>query len=327
MYTFEKPVYVRSYASVAGKKESEGPLGGKFDIEGEDNEFGQPTWEKSESHMISLAYEQALSKAGLTPAAIEALLGGDLLNQCISTSFAAKRLGPPFFGLYGACSTMSESLILGACLISGGFGKNVLCSAASHFCSAERQYRFPLEYGGQRTPDAQWTATAAGAVVLSAAPSRIRVTKAQPGRIHDPGAYDVNNMGAAMALGAYETLTAFFQNSGQTPADFDLIVTGDLAAVGKGIVIDLFERDGVDIRANYDDCGLMLFSEDQDVAAGASGCGCSAAVLCAHILPSLESGALGRVLFCGTGALLSPLSIQQNDSIPGICHLVCLEAC
>ena len=221
---------------------------------------------------------------------------------------------------------MAESLLLGSSLVAGGIQEHVLCTASSHFCSAERQYRYPLAYGGQRPPTAQWTASACGAVVLSTKKSGIRVTRAHIGTIYDPGVTDANNMGAAMAQSAYETLSAYFKDTGDKPTDYDIIVTGDLSTVGKQLVLDLFDGDGINMRPVYDDCGLMLFHGGQDVHAGASGCGCSAAVLGGYLLPALDKKLFRRILFCGTGALLSPITTTQGESIPGICHLVCLEA-
>ncbi len=322
---FDAPVRVETWGSAVGKKEDAGPLGGRFDCVGRDNRFGQKTWEQAERRMIALACEAALSKADLNPADLGCALGGDLLNQCISTGYAMRELGVPYLGLYGACSTMAEGLLLGACLAESGAAGRALCLASSHFCTAERQYRFPLEYGGQRPPTAQWTATACGAAVLSREKGPVKLTAATIGRIYDPGVTDSANMGAAMAQSAYETLRTYFQDSGEGPEDFDLMLTGDLAAIGAGVVRELFRRDGVELGEGYQDCGMLLFGPDQDAHAGASGCGCSAAVLCGRILPELAAGRLKRVLFCGTGALMSPLSANQGDSIPGICHLVRLE--
>ncbi len=324
-YFFANPVRISAYASCVGKKEGEGPLRSGFDVIGEEDRFGQKTWEQAECHMVQTACEAALGKANITANDVGILLGGDLLNQCVSTSFAVRELKTQFFGLYGACSTMAESMLLGSVLVGAGLENNTICTASSHFCTAERQYRYPLEDGGQRTPTAQWTATASGAVILNKDIGKVQITKATPGRVFDPGVTDAANMGAAMAQSAYETLSRHFKDTGDKPEDYDLIVTGDLAAVGRDIVLELFKRDGVDMKANYDDCGLMLFSGNQDVHAGASGCGCSAAVLCAYILPQMEKGLFKKVLFCGTGALLSPLTTNQGESIPGICHAVCLE--
>ncbi len=324
---FKNPVHIRSWAVCAGRKEGKGPLGDRFDTVCPDGRFGCDTWEQAEMKMVSSAWHTALQKAGLRPDELSCALGGDLLNQCVSTSFGFRGSGIPFLGLYGACSTMAEGLLVGATLVDGGLHHDVLCTASSHFCTAERQYRYPLCYGGQRTPTAQWTATAAGAVVLSGTHSSgVRITRAHIGRIFDPGIKDAGNMGAAMAQSAYETLSRYFSDTGDGPCDYDLIVTGDLAAVGRRLVIELFDGDGIDMRPVLDDCGLMLFHGGQDVHAGASGCGCSAAVLGAYLLPALEKKLFRRVLFCGTGALLSPITSTQGESIPGICHLVCLEA-
>ncbi len=325
-YCFDDPPRVLSYASVVGKKEGEGPLSRDFDYISNDNTFGEQTWEKAESRMMSMAFERVLNKGQLPPEQLGCVLGGDLLNQCISTTFALRPTNVPFFGLYGACSTMAEGLVLAACLVDGGFERTVCAITSSHFCAAERQYRYPLEYGGQRPQTAQWTATASGAVVLHKGGKGVKITKATPGRIADPGVTAQTNMGAAMALSAYETLQTYFQDTKTGPTDYDLIVTGDLGKVGHQIVLDLFQRDGVDMRPTYDDCGLLLYDGTQDVHSGGSGCGCSAAVLCSYLLKALEQKIFRKVLFCGTGALLSPTSSNQGQSIPGICHLVCLEA-
>ena len=323
---FKNPVYIRSWAVCAGKKEGEGPLGDRFDVICPDGRYGEKSWEKAEMKMVTTAWQTALQKAGMTPGELDCALGGDLLNQCVSTSFGFRDSQIPFLGLYGACSTMAESLLLGSSLVAGGIQEHVLCTASSHFCSAERQYRYPLAYGGQRPPTAQWTASACGAVVLSTKKSGIRVTRAHIGTIYDPGVTDANNMGAAMAQSAYETLSAYFKDTGDKPTDYDIIVTGDLSTVGKQLVLDLFDGDGINMRPVYDDCGLMLYHGGQDVHAGASGCGCSAAVLGGYLLPALDKKLFRRILFCGTGALLSPITTTQGESIPGICHLVCLEA-
>lgn len=319
------PVYIRGSGCCGGKKEGEGPLGHNFDHIGTDNRFECETWEKSEMRMVEIAGEIALKKAGLSGDSIDVAVGGDLLNQCISTSFAMRQIGVPFLGLYGACSTMAEGILVGSMLLAAGFGQNVLATASSHFCSAERQYRYPLEYGGQRPPSAQWTATASGAVVLSLQPSDIRVRSVTVGRVFDPGVTDASNMGPAMAQAAYESLKTHFRDTGTGPKDYDLIATGDLAKIGEGVVRRLFYADGVEMGGQYCDCGCMLYSQEQDVCAGASGCGCSAAVLCSNIIPKMKMGDYRRVLFAGTGALLSPVSTNQGESIPGICHVVSME--
>ncbi len=327
-YLFERPVYVAGYAACVGTKEGQGPLGSSFDVVLTDNRYGQDTWEKAESAMVETAARRAISKSGLQESDIGCALGGDLLNQCIASGYAMRQLGQPYFGLYGACSTMAESLLLGSALIAGGFECHALCMASSHFCSAERQYRYPLEYGGQRTPTAQWTVTGAGAVVLTAKHRPVRLVRATPGRVYDPGIKDAANMGAAMAQSAYETLRTFFKDTGTGPADYDLIATGDLGLIGSRLLESLFRGDGMPLGDQYTDCGLLIYDrQQQDVHAGGSGCGCSASVLCAHILPRMQQGLLRRVLVCATGAMMSPVSVNQGESIPGICHLLELEVC
>ena len=253
------------------------------------------------------------------------MFGGDLNNQCIATSYAARSLGVPFFGLYGACSTMAESLALAALLLDGGFGTQTAAIASSHFCTAERQYRTPLEYGGQRTPTAQWTATASGAVILGQNGPGPYVTHVTAGKIVDRGIKDANNMGAAMAPAAYDTLKTHFSDTGRAPDFYDLIVTGDLGKLGKALLEELFRQDGVEF-SNYNDCGLMLFDlEHQDVHCGGSGCGCSASVLTGVLLDGVKSGQYQNILFCATGALHSPTALGQGESIPGICHAVAIS--
>ena len=320
------PVHILSHAAVGGKHEGEGPLADWFDQLCTDSFFGEKTWEKAESAMQKAALGKALEKAGLKPDDLDYILAGDLLNQCIGTSFGLLDFGIPFYGLYGACSTMGESLALASLLLSGGWGHHAAAITSSHFCSAERQYRTPLEYGCQRPPTAQWTATAAGAVVLSSQGEKGPVVSAVTiGKVMDKGVKDPANMGAAMAPAAYETLRAHFRDTGRSPADYDLVLTGDLGQLGWEIVSDFFSRDGCPL-SNYNDCGLLLFErEAQDVHCGGSGCGCSAAVLTTMVLPGLQSGRWKRVLFCPTGALLSPVSTMQGESIPGICHAIVLE--
>ena len=320
------PPTIIGHGSAGGKKESEGPLGPRFDHSCQDDKFGEKSWEKAESAMQQLALDAALKRAGLHTVDLDFMLAGDLLNQCIGSSFAAREGGIPFLGLYGACSTMGESLALASLLLSGGYGTYAAAVTSSHFCSAERQYRTPLEYGSQRTPTAQWTATAAGAVVLTSkkckGPSVHTVTI---GKIQDKGIKDANNMGAAMAPAAYDTLKTHFEDTGRSPDYYDLIITGDLGKLGHEIVTEFFASDGVRMD-NYSDCGLKLFHlQEQDVHCGASGCGCSAAVLNTLLIPGLLTGQWRRILFCPTGALLSPTSTMQGESIPGVCHAVALE--
>ena len=321
------PPSVLSYACVGGKFEKQGPSGNCFDLLEEDSFFGEKTWEKAESAMQKMALNKALEKGGLTAGQLNYVCAGDLLNQCIGSAFGLREAEIPFLGLYGACSTMGEGLSLAAMLIDGGFAGMAAAMTSSHFCTAERQYRMPMPYGNQRTPTAQWTATAAGCTILGA---------------HGPGPYPphtptrksvhtgntaANNMAAAMAPAAYDTLSAFFRETGTGPRDYDLILTGDLGVLGHSIVLDFFRRDGLDLAGNYQDCGLLLYDrEGQDMHAGASGCGCSAAVLNGYVLPGLREGRWRKVLFAPTGALLSPTSSFQGESIPGICHAVCLSA-
>lgn len=322
---FERGVYIKSWASAVGKKEGEGPLAKDFDIILDDDTAGEKSWEKAESRLVTSASTLALEKGSTTFQGLCLAVGGDLLNQCVATTFAMRESQTPYLGLYGACSTMAEGLIVGSSLIDGGGAENVLATASSHFCSAERQYRSPIEYGGQRTPTAQWTVTGAGAVVLTNEVQKIRVTHATIGKICDLGVKDASNMGAAMAPAAYDTITQFFADTGTCVTDYDLIVSGDLGVVGRDIVMHLFEQDGIEVRRTYNDCGCMIFSGTQDTHSGGSGCGCSASVLSSHILKEMAANIYKSVLFCGTGALLSPTTSFQGESIPGICHLVALS--
>ncbi|MBO5556763.1 MAG: stage V sporulation protein AD [Oscillospiraceae bacterium] len=317
---------ILSHAAVVGQKEGEGPLKENFDRISEDSYFGQGSWEKAESQMMRECFSLACSKAELAPSALDLIFSGDLLNQCVSSTFALKDSGVPYFGVYGACSTMAESLSLAALAIDGGFAETACSITASHFCSAERQYRFPLEYGGQRTPSSQWTVTGSGAVILANRRCPLSLTCLTPGRIVDAGITDVNSMGSAMAPAAYDTLCTHFADTGRAPADYDAIFTGDLGALGHDILVDLFQADGVSLGPTYMDCGVLIYDRNaQDVNAGGSGCGCSASVLGGHILRAMEKGVWNRILFAATGALLSPTSSQQGDSIPGICHALVIE--
>ena len=316
---------VEGFAAVVGKKEGEGPLAKRFDFISEDSYFGQASWEKAESHMLRQCFELACDKAKLPPSELDYILAGDLLNQCVSSAFAMRQSNLPYLGLYGACSTMAEGLGLGALLLDGGFARHVCALTGSHFCTAERQYRFPLEYGGQRTPSSQWTVTGAGAVVLGTR-GKVHITHVTHGKIVDAGIKDPNSMGSAMAPAAYDTLRAHFRDTGRGPEDYDAIFTGDLGALGHDILQALFRADGVDLGPRYMDCGVLIYDlAAQEVNAGGSGCGCCASVLGGHILQAMEDGVWGRVLFAATGALMSPTSAQQGESIPGICHVLVLE--
>lgn len=324
--SFSLPPVIISQAAIVGKKEGEGPLKDCFDYISQDSYFGQETWEKAESQMIKQCFETVLAKASLPSSKLDYIFSGDLLNQCVSSAFAMKDSNVPYFGLYGACSTIAESLSLSAMLIDGGFANIVCAITGSHFCSAERQYRFPLAYGGQRTPTSQWTVTGSGALVLSSKGEGPKVTHVTTGCIVDAGIDDANNMGAAMAPAAYETIKAHFKDTGRGPEYYDAIFTGDLGAIGHDILQALFQNDGIELGPKYMDCGVLMFDLlTQDVHAGGSGCGCCASVLAGHILPAMERGVWKRVLVAATGALMSPVSSQQKCSIPGISHAVAIE--
>ena len=320
---FESKPVILSRAAIGGKKEGEGPLAAHFDFLGKDAKLGQKTFEKAESKLQELALDTAKRKLGISYEDIDVLFAGDLLNQCISSSFAARGTSIPFLGLYGACSTMAESLLLAAAFVDAGFADTAAALTSSHFASAERQYRFPLGYGGQRTPTSQWTVTGSGCCIVGKSGHGPRIEAATIGKIQDYGIKDANNMGAAMAPAAVDTIRQHFEDFGRRPQDYDLIVTGDLGILGKQIVLEQMNLDGFDLTGHYDDCGVMIFdSVRQDVHAGGSGCGCSASVLCGHLLRRMREGKLKRLLFCATGALLSPVSSWQGESIPGVCHAV-----
>ncbi len=319
----KNPVYIRSSAAIVGTKEKEGPLGDAFAVTMPDSEWGEETWEKTESKMQKEAVRLAIQKAGLTPKDIGYAFGGDLLNQCIGAGFGLRDLKMPFFGIYGACSTMIEGISLAAMLVDGGFAKDTVAVTSSHFCTAERQYRMPLNYGGQRPPSAQWTVTGAGSAVVSRDKGEIQVTHITTGKIMDMGVKDPNNMGGAMAPAALSTICAHFQDTGYQPKDYDLIVTGDLGTIGGEILVDCMKKEGYDLSQNYNDCGCMIYNlEEQDVHAGGSGCGCIGSVLCGYILDEMQKGRWKTVLAVGTGALLSPTSNLQGESVPGIAHAI-----
>ncbi len=322
-----QPPAIISSACIGGKQEQEGPLSAYFDELSDDSFFGEKTWEKAESAMQKRALSRALDKAGLASKDIDFVFAGDLLNQCIGSSFSLRDFGVPFYGLYGACSTMGEGLSLASLLLDGGFGTTIAAMTSSHFCTAERQYRMPVPYGNQRTPTAQWTATAAGCTVLQSGGRGPVVTHVTCGRIVDKGITDANNMGAAMAPAAYDTLSAFFQDTGTNPDDYDLVATGDLGQLGHEILRDLFAADGVTLGENCTDCGLLLYDrQKQDMHCGGSGCGCSASVFNGYLLAQMKEQGWKKLLFAPTGALLSPTSSFQGESIPGICHAVLIEA-
>ena len=323
---FANPPSIISTATIVGPKEGGGPLKNYFDLILEDDKWGQESWEKCESKMQEEAVKLAISKANLSERDIDYLFSGDLLNQITTSSYCARQLGVPYFGLYGACSTMSESLSLGAMIIDGGFADKVACVTSSHFSTAERQYRFPLEFGTQRPFSAQWTVTGAGASILSLEGSGPYITYITTGKVIDLGIKDVNNMGSAMAPAAVDTISIHFKDTGYTPDDYDLIITGDLGHVGKDIVVDFMKKQGYDISKVYTDCGIKIFdSKKQDTHAGGSGCRCSAVVFNGYIYNEMLNGNLNKVLLISTGALHSPTMTQQGESIPGIAHALTIS--
>ncbi len=347
---FENGPYIIGSAAIAGEKESEGPLKEWFDIKLDDDMFGEDTWEKAESKMLKEVMLLALQKSGKQKESIDIVLSGDLLNQIMSSSFMARDLKLPFLGLYGACSTMTESLLLGSMLTEGGFAHNIIVGASSHFCTAERQFRMPIEHGNQKPPSSQWTATAAGAMVVSETVmdlSKVGIAKSNGsscgkcqnikvdcgtiGKVIDAGIKDVNQMGSAMAPAAVDTILNHLQDTGRNLDYYDIVLTGDLGYIGKAIAKDLLVDAGIDkqvVDSRYDDCGAMLFyREEQKVQGGASGCGCSASVFSGHVISRMRAGELRRALILSTGALLSTISPMQGESIPGIAHAVVLETC
>lgn len=322
---FQNEPHIASYASAVGKKESEGPFAAYFD-HADLSPSPDGSWEKEESSLQQCALDTALKKGGFEPQDIDILYAGDLLNQSISSTFGLRDFGIPFVGLFGACSTMSLSLAMAAIAVSSGAAKRAAAVTSSHFCTAERQFRTPVDYGGQRTPSAQWTVCGSGAAILSDS-GKVRISDIMLGKIIDLGQKDANNMGAAMAPAAADTVSNYLDQSGTNPSDYDMILTGDLGCVGSQLLGELLIKNGIDISAVHKDCGMMIFDlEKQDVHAGGSGCGCAASMLCGYILRKMEEGELKNILFCATGALMSTTSSQQGESIPGICHLVHLQA-
>lgn len=317
---------VAGFGSVAGKKESEGPLKEYFHKIEYDTKLGCDTWEQAESMLQKEAIQIALEKAQISGELIQLAFGGDLLNQCISTGYSIRGFNIPFLGQYGACSTMVQSLILAGLMVDGGYCKNSLAVTSSHFCSAERQFRFPLEYGGQRTPTAQWTVTGSGAIVVSRYGNGPRLKHCTIGKVVDMGVTDINNMGAAMAPAACDTIKSFLIDTKTKPSDYDLILTGDLGRTGSQLLLELLQKENIDISRQHNDCGMMIYDiEKQDVHAGGSGCGCCGSVLCGYVLENMCKGKLKNILVAATGALMSPTANQQGESTPGIAHLIHLE--
>ncbi len=319
---FAVPPVIASSAAVGGKKEGEGPLAACFDELNPDNLLGQTSWETAETELLVRAARLCLKKAHTTEKQVSLALAGDLQAQCTASNYALRELGIPFAGVFGACSTMAETLGLGACLCSAGMADGLLAMTSSHFCAAERQFRTPLSYGAVRTPTAQWTATAAGACLLHPMGEGIGIHAVTFGRVQDYQIRDINNMGAAMAPAAASTLLHYLNDTGTEPKDFDAIYTGDLGQVGSRLFRELMTAEGV-VMKNHQDCGCLLYdANEQAVKSGGSGPGCGAAVLCGHILPRLTRKSLKRVLFIATGALMSQTTFLQKESIPAIAHLV-----
>lgn len=325
VFAFDVPPLIASCASIVGRKEGQGPLGALFDRVYEDTTLGENSWEKAESRLQKEAVEMAIEKSGMTIADVDFVFSGDLLNQCIASTFGLAPLNIPLIGMFGACSTMASTLISAATFVSSGCGEKCAAVTSSHFCSAERQFRTPLEYGGQRTPTAQWTVTGSGAILLAnkASDPIASITAACAGKINDLNISDPTNMGAAMAPAACDTIERVFIALKRTATDYDVIMTGDLGYIGHQLLNELLLRDGIDCAGRLTDGGMLIFDrEKQDVHAGGSGCGCSASVLCAYFLPKIKRGEIKRMLFVGTGALMSTTSSFQGSSIPCIAHAV-----
>ncbi len=323
---FTAPPTVLSHAAIGGKKEAQGPLGPDFDQTFQDTSLAMGSWEKAEAQLQKEAVALAIEKSGMTAQQMDLIFAGDLLNQCISSTFGLLDFQIPFLGQYGACSTMAQTLLMASIMVESGAAEHAVAVTSSHFCSAERQFRTPLEYGSQRTPTAQWTATASGCLVVGKG-GEIKIRHGLAGKIVDLGVKDPANMGAAMAPAAADSIYQYLQDTGTKPEEYDGIFTGDLGLVGTKLLYQSLEDNGVNIQKVHNDCGLMLYDrEGQDVHAGASGCGCSASVLCGHLLKRMEKGKLKNILFCATGALMSPTSQQQGEAIPGVCHVLHLTA-
>lgn len=325
-FKLSNPVSIKETASIVGPKESNGPLAKYFDKCIEDEFYGESSWEKAESKFIKSATDMLIAKSGISNKDIDFCFAGDLLNQCISSCFGLRETNIPFFGIFGACSTFVESLILGAMAIDGNFAKNVLCAVSSHFCSAEKQFRFPLELGNQRPPTSQWTVTGSGACILSKEGTGPYITHVTPGKIIDMGIKDVNNMGSAMAPAAIDTLITHFQDTSRNPDYYDGIFTGDLGYIGKDILLDIVKTKGYDITNNYNDCGILIFDKNkQDTHSGGSGCACCASVFSGYLYKKLKERKLNKILLIATGALTNSTTSQQGESIPGIAHAVSIE--
>lgn len=316
-------VYIKGYAAVGSNLEGQGAFSKEFDVILQDPLCGQESWEKAESVFLKTAIDKALEKSAVKKEDIDVIISGDLINQCTSSTYAVRDSGISYFGVYSACSTICISTIAGCLFIESNMGQNAVTAASSHFCTAERQYRFPLEYGGQKTPSAQWTATASGALTLTSNKTDIKINSLYIGEVVDYEITDTANMGAAMAPAAAKTITDYLKKTGKNPNDFDAIFTGDLGNIGTNLLYRLCKLENIDISKNHFDCGNMLYDGTNiDYHSGASGCGCSASVLCSYVLNRIKNKQFNNILFCATGALHSPLIAKQGESIPGICHLL-----
>lgn len=325
---FDNSVFIKNYYSSAGKTEGEGPLGDCFDVIYNDEYIEAKSWEEAENNILRHTVTGVFAKSGVTANDIDYVFSGDLLNQCTASSFGLKDMGIPYYGLYGACSTMAESMGLGSVMVDAGYGENVLCVTSSHFCASEKQYRFPLEYGGVRTPSAQWTVTGSGAVILTDKKTDIEIESITTGRMVDFGVKDSANMGAAMAPAAADCIMRHLADLNLRATDYDCIVTGDLGIVGSKLVVELCQKEGVDISGVHADCGVMIFDPTvQNTGAGGSGCGCSASVFCGHFLKEMEKENIKKILLVCTGALMSPTTYQLGESVIGIAHAVGLKRC
>ena len=325
-FKLDNPVSILETASIVGKKEADGPMAKYFDVCLEDEFFGEKTWEKAESKMIKTAIETVLKKSKVPVSSIDYLLAGDLLNQCISSSFGIRDFEIPFVGVFGACSTFVEGSMLGSMLLDGGAGDYAIAATSSHFCSAEKQFRFPLELGNQRPPTSQWTVTGSAAAILAKNGTGPFITHVTPGKIVDKGIKDANNMGSAMAPAAISTILTHLKDTGRNPTYYDAIITGDLGHVGKEIVLELSKAEGYQLNSVYNDCGVLMFDkEKQDTHSGGSGCACCGTVFSGYFFNQLKQKKIKKMLLVATGALMNSTSTQQGESIPGIAHAISIE--
>lgn len=320
------PISIIETASIVGPKEAKGPMATYFDKCLEDEFWNEQTWEKAESKIIKETVNTVINKSGLSSKEIDCCFAGDLLNQCISSNFGLREINIPFYGIFGACSTFVEAISLASMLLDGGAGHNCLCATSSHFCSAEKQFRYPLELGNQRPPTSQWTVTGSGAAIISTNGNGPYITHITPGKIIDMGIKDANNMGAAMAPAALDTLLTHFTDTGRSPNYYDAIITGDLGYIGKDILKELCKTKGYNINDNYNDCGVLIFDKNkQDTHSGGSGCACIATIFSGYFFKQLKENKINKLLLIATGALMNSTSSQQGESIPGIAHAIAIE--